>query len=284
MPVDHGWGGGGRSLELARQILADPLRLTGGLRTARRTALVVAQNADDAQFRNRGIKSTTRPNVFLQTRIAMSSSHHRGTTDSNIVARLRRPACRLEGRPPCPHSHGGARRRRVGTALLGTGPEEKRLGSGIRDLATRGQSPSPRTTFTPGDPRRPPPCGRSALPQYARLCPVGGWRGPLGWLSRGLPPDSRRSRTRPTGWRRGGRPHGCPPAPVAEALAATATSPRVPVQWSATELSALLPEWYERACRCPSVMTHSVGINRPPRVPLIASCCHCHRCPPEPRL
>ena len=42
-------------------------------------------------------------------------------------------------------------------------------------------------------------------------------------------------------------PVGPLPRRLAEALATTSTLPRVPVRWSADELSELLPEWYARA-------------------------------------
>ena len=59
-----GWRG--RSLELARRLLADLLRHVAALRTARRAALVVSQNDDAARYwSKRGIRAVTRPNVFL---------------------------------------------------------------------------------------------------------------------------------------------------------------------------------------------------------------------------
>jgi glycosyltransferase involved in cell wall biosynthesis len=245
----------GRSLELARRILADPLRLTGGLRTARRAALVVAQNADAAQFwSNRGIKSTTRPNVFLHDpdRDVVvpppwndGSEHRRAVFVGRLVAwKGVHLALTAMAEPAA-----------VGWELhfFGTGPEEKRLGSGIRDLGLEG-----RVHLHGQRSRREI---RAVLPHAdALLFPS--MRDSAPWavgeaLWAGCPVVCLRTAGAAELVRRGGGvavdPTDALPRRLAEALAATATSPRVPVQWSATELSALLPEWYERA------MSVSVG-------------------------
>lgn len=255
MPVDHGWGGGGAHSNLHAEILADPLRLTGGLRTARRAALVVAQNADAAQFwSNRGIKSTTRPNVFLHDpdRDVVvpppwndGSEHRRAVFVGRLVAwKGVHLALTAMAEPAA-----------VGWELhfFGTGPEEKRLGSGIRDLGLEG-----RVHLHGQRSRREI---RAVLPHAdALLFPS--MRDSAPWavgeaLWAGCPVVCLRTAGAAELVRRGGGvavdPTDALPRRLAEALAATATSPRVPVQWSATELSALLPEWYERA------MSVSVG-------------------------
>ena len=242
-----GWRG--RSLELARRCLADPLRHAGGLRTARRAALVVAQNDDAARFwSNHGIQSTTRPNVFL-----------------------RDPA--QDGVVPSPWDHGSERRRAVFVGRLvawkgvhlalaamtepaalgwelhffGNGPEEGRLRSGIRDHGLED------TVHLNGLRSRREI--RALLPQAdAMLFPS--MRDSAPWavgeaLWAGCPVVCLRTAGAAELVQRGGGlaidPVGPLPRRLAEALATTSTLPRVPVRWSADELSELLPEWYARA-------------------------------------
>ena len=198
---------------------------------SRRAALVVAQNADAAQFwSNRGIKSTTRPNVFLHDPdrdVDVPPPWNAGSERRR--ASLRRQTGRLEGRPPCPHTM--AEPAAVGWELhfFGTGPEEKRLGSGIRDTS------GSRTESISTDNVR---AGRSAsLLPHADALLFPSMRDSAPWavgeaLWAGCPVVCLRTAGAAELVRRGGGvavdPTDALPRRLAEALAATATSPRVP--------------------------------------------------------
>jgi glycosyltransferase involved in cell wall biosynthesis len=242
-----GWRG--RSLELARRVMADPLRRLAAVRTARRAALVVAQNDDAARFwSQQGIGTTTRPNVFL----------HDADPDAVLIP---------------PWNRVSERRRAVFVGRLvawkgvhlalatlaepaaadwelhfyGTGPEAGRLRTRIQDLglADRVHLHGQRT-------RREI---RSLLPRAdAMLFPS--LRDSAPWavgeaLWAGCPVVCLRTAGAAALVRRGGGtaidPQDRLPQRLAEGLAATTTSPRLPVRWSAEELSTLLPDWYRQA-------------------------------------
>jgi glycosyltransferase involved in cell wall biosynthesis len=242
-----GWRG--RSLELARRSLADPLRHAGALRTARRAALVVAQNDDAARFwSDRGIQSTTRPNVFL-----------RDPGDGDVVP------------PPWDTSSERLHAVFVGRLVawkgvhlalatmaepaalgwelhfIGSGPEERRLRSGVRALGLE-----ERVHLHGGRSRRDV---RALLPRAdALLFPS--MRDSAPWavgeaLWAGCPVVCLRTAGSAELVQRGGglaiEPTEPLPHRLAEALAIAAASSRIPVRWSAGELSELLPEWYGRA-------------------------------------
>ena len=209
-----GWRG--RSLELARRSLADPLRRAGGLRTARRAGLVVAQNDDAARFwSDHGIQSTTRPNVFLH------DPEHDDVTPPPWNADSERRRAVFVGRLVAWKGVHLALATMTEPAALGwelhffgTGPEERRLRSGIRahgledrvhlnGLRSRGEI---RALLLQAD--------ALLFPSIARLRPVGRRRGALGRVPRGLPPDGRSGRTGPTGRGAGDRGHGTAAAPT----------------------------------------------------------------------
>jgi glycosyltransferase involved in cell wall biosynthesis len=242
-----GWRG--RSLELARRLLADPLRLTGGLRTARRSALVVTQNDDAAQFwSDRGIKCTTHPNVFLHEPdhdvVVPSpwndvSERHRAVFVGRLVAwKGVHLALATMAEPAA-----------LGWELhfFGTGPEKRRLESAIRDLALQGR------VQLHGQRSRQEI--RALLPHAdALLFPS--MRDSAPWavgeaLWAGCPVVCLRTAGAAELVQRGGGVAIDPTSPLprrlAEELVAAASAPRLPVRWSAAELFSLLPEWYERA-------------------------------------
>ncbi len=242
-----GWRG--RSLELARRSLADPLRRAGGLRTARRAGLVVAQNDDAARFwSDHGIQSTTRPNVFLH------DPEHDDVTPPPWNADSERRRAVFVGRLVAWKGVHLALATMTEPAALGwelhffgTGPEERRLRSGIRahgledrvhlnGLRSRGEI---RALLLQAD--------ALLFPSMRDSAP---WAvGEALWA--GCPVVCLRTAGAAELVQRGGglAIEATEPLPrrLAEALAATSTLPRVPVRWSADELSELLPEWYRRA-------------------------------------
>ena len=141
-----GWRG--RSLELARRLLADPLRHVAALRTARRAALVVSQNDDAARYwSKRGIRAVTRPNVFLDD--------PQLETDSPLpwnAASERRHAVFVGRLVAWKGVHLAlatmAEPAAAGWELhfFGTGPEEGRLRERIRELGLDDSGPTARST------------------------------------------------------------------------------------------------------------------------------------------
>jgi glycosyltransferase involved in cell wall biosynthesis len=129
-----GWRG--RSLELSRRLMADPLRHVAALRTARRAALVVSQNDDAARFwSKRGIRAVTRPNVFLDD----PELHIDGPLPWNAASERRHAVFvgRLvawKGVHLALATMAEAAAARWELHFFGTGPEEGRLRERIREL------------------------------------------------------------------------------------------------------------------------------------------------------